>query len=79
MGDYDPVRMGLGPKKNDVGFLMDTAQLGNSNSGHEFRNESGPGVIGRLLSHDDRMAIIEYLKAMTTLAPATQPAKRLDW
>ena len=79
MGDYDPVRMGLGPKKNDLGFLMDTAQLGNSNSGHEFRNESGPGVIGRLLSHEDRMAIIEYLKAMTTLTPATQPAKRLDW
>jgi len=79
LSDYDPVLMGVGPKQNDLGFMMDTTLAGNSNSGHEFKNGSAPGVIGRLLSHNERMAIIEYLKAITVMPPAKQPAKKLGW
>ena len=42
---------------------------GNSNEGHLFTGDSlswkdGGGVVGRALSHTERMAIIEFLKAM---------------
>jgi hypothetical protein len=46
--------------------LFDTSKPGNSNAGHEFR-EAPPktkGVIGPLLTHDERMMIIEYLKSL---------------
>ncbi len=79
LSDYDPHLMGVGPKQNDLGFLMDTTLAGNSNTGHEFKNGGGPGVIGRLLSDNEKMAIIEYLKAMTVMPPAKQQAKSLDW
>jgi hypothetical protein len=46
------------------GFLLDTAIRGNSNSGHEFNNGSGSGIIGPLLSPDERRALIEYLKTL---------------
>ena len=44
--------------------LFDSAETGNGNAGHEFKDgPRGNGVIGPLLSPDDRMAIIEYLKS----------------
>jgi len=46
------------------GYLFDTANPGNSNKGHEFKDgPKGNGVIGPALSPDDRWAIIEYLKS----------------
>ena len=35
---------------------------GNRNTGHQFRDDGGVGVIGPALSDEDRFAIIEYLK-----------------
>jgi hypothetical protein len=47
------------------GFAFDTTKRGNSNSGHEFNDNPGKkGVIGRLLSPDERRALIEYLKTL---------------
>lgn len=55
-------------------WLFDTSKDGNANTGHEFaegfdmdRVKRGepqvrPGLIGPALTHDERMAIIEYLK-----------------
>jgi hypothetical protein len=38
---------------------------GNSNTGHEFNDgPKGNGVIGRKLSEEERMEIIEYLKTL---------------
>lgn len=79
LSDYDPVYLGLGPKSNDMGFEMDTIQTGNANWGHEFNSTKGPGVIGRLLSHDEKMALIEYLKVLPELPPKDLPAVPLDW
>jgi hypothetical protein len=77
LSDYDPVLLGVGLKQNEYGFMMDTSQAGNSNTGHEFRDGSGPGVIGRKLTHNEKMAIIEYLKAITVYPPAVQSPKWL--
>jgi len=79
LSDYDPVYLGLGPKSNDMGFEMDTIQTGNANWGHEFNSTKAPGVIGRLLSHDEKMALIEYLKVLPELPPNDLPAVPLDW
>jgi hypothetical protein len=79
LSDYDPILLGLGPKSNELGFEMDTIQTGNANWGHEFNNTQGPGVIGRLLSHDEKMALIEYLKVLNEMPPDNLPAVPLDW
>jgi hypothetical protein len=50
--------------KFEGGFRYDVTQPGNSNRGHEFSNDNRPGVIGKLLTPDDRYAIIEYLKSL---------------
>jgi uncharacterized protein (DUF2235 family) len=62
---YDPVKLGLNtdPLKGASEFRTDLP--GNSNAGHEFND--GPkrnGVIGRKLSEEERMLIIEYLKTL---------------
>jgi hypothetical protein len=81
LSDYDPVNLGVGPKvnKNDIGFLMDTTLAGNSNTEHENSNTSAPGVIGRLLSPNERMALIEYMKALPEMPPSPQQAVKLDY
>jgi hypothetical protein len=52
-------------------WVFDTTKDGNHNTGHEFNagwkpwKEGDPparGLIGPLLSHEDRLAIIEHLK-----------------
>lgn len=62
---------------DERGFWLDTGLAGNGNGGHAFaadpelwaRHQAAPadnplpsGVIGPLLSHDERMALLEYLK-----------------
>jgi len=44
------------------GFELKTAILGNRNTGHEFNDGSSAGVIGRKLSVDERLSLIEFLK-----------------
>lgn len=62
--DFDPIRGGVDTSGATGKFLYDTRLIGNSNAGHSFENGSGHGVIGRLLSDDERWAIIEYLKSI---------------
>lgn len=75
--DFDPVKLGLSTQAYDYGFELDTSLDGNTNTGHEFRaltdeeiandknhtNNRPKGVIGAALSHDEKMALIEYLKS----------------
>jgi hypothetical protein len=64
-GDFDPVRVGLDTKATSGTFLMDTTLPGNSNDGHSFQNgPRGNGVVGPLLTEDDRWALVEYLKSI---------------
>jgi len=63
--DFDPVKVGIDTSGATGKFLYDTTLVGNANSGHSF--EDGPignGVIGRLLSDEERWALIEYMKSI---------------
>ena len=63
--EFDPVKVGLDTSGASGKFLLDTELLGNSNAGHSF--EDGPlgnGVIGPLLTEDERWALVEYLKSI---------------
>ena len=63
--DFDPVKVGMDTTGNSGKFLFNTALVGNSNAGHSFENAPrGKGVIGRLLSDEERWALIEYLKSI---------------
>ena len=63
--DFDPVNVGYRTKPEEgssSGFWLDTGKPGNLNTGHEFRNGSGRGVIGPELTPAERMDLVEYLK-----------------
>jgi hypothetical protein len=62
---FDPVRVGYAGTKIDGATLYDTAQPGNANTGHRFKNApKGNGVIGPELTAEQRAQIIEYLKSL---------------
>jgi mono/diheme cytochrome c family protein len=62
---FDPVKVGYDTEKMSGATFFDTSKPGNSNSGHEFKDgPRGNGVIGPLLSPDERMQIIEFLKSL---------------
>ena len=64
-GDFDPVKVGLNTAATSGTFLMNTELKGNSNAGHSFENgRRGNGIIGPLLTDDQRWAIIEYMKSI---------------
>jgi hypothetical protein len=63
--EFDPVKVGIDTSGKSGKFLLDTSLVGNSNLGHSF--EEGPlgnGVIGRLLTEDERWALIEFIKSV---------------
>ncbi len=61
--EYDPKVLGFVSTKSADAFELRTNITGNSNAGHEFRDgPRGKGIIGPLLTDDERWAIIEYLK-----------------
>jgi len=64
-GDFDPVKVGIDTGATSWTFLMDATLPGNSNSGHSFQNgPRGGGIIGPLLTDDQRWALVEYLKSI---------------
>ena len=63
---FDPVKVGYEYAEIPGAFRFEVISTGNSNQGHEFNGDGaklGNGVIGKLLSPGDRMAIIEFLKS----------------
>jgi hypothetical protein len=62
--EYDADNVGYRIEKLPGGFLFDTSIRGNRNTGHEFNDGSGPGIIGRFLKPDERRALVEYLKSL---------------
>jgi mono/diheme cytochrome c family protein len=62
---YDPKYLGLDTDRLKGATQFDTRLPGNSNAGHEFNDGPlGNGRIGRKLSKEERMQIIEYLKTL---------------
>jgi hypothetical protein len=52
---FDPVELGFSTEQGPNTVLLDTTAVGNHNTGHEF---------GTDLNHQDRMAVIEYIKTL---------------
>jgi len=62
---FDPQKVGFSTAEFPGAFQFDTSIPGNSNRGHEFRNDPlGNGVIGRELTEEERWDLIEYLKSL---------------
>jgi uncharacterized protein (DUF2235 family) len=62
---YDPKYLGLNTDRLKGATEFNTKLPGNSNAGHEFNDGAlGNGRIGRKLSDEERMEIIEYLKML---------------
>jgi hypothetical protein len=63
--EFDPVKVGLDTTAASGQFLLDTELPGNSNAGHSFEDSPrGNGVIGPLLTENERWALVEYLKSI---------------
>jgi hypothetical protein len=72
--EFDPVKVGVDTSGNSGKFLLDTTVEGNSNQGHSFENGPfGNGVIGPLLTEDERWALVEYLKSIPEEAGRVTP------
>jgi mono/diheme cytochrome c family protein len=61
---FDPVHIGYEDEPIAGAFELDTSVTGNHNTGHQFTNDGGAGVIGPELSPEQRLQIIEWLKVM---------------
>ena len=73
-GEFDPVKVGLDTTAKSGSFLLDTSLPGNSNAGHSFENlPLGNGVVGPLLTEQQRWAIVEYLKSIPEEAGRVTP------
>lgn len=63
--DFDPVKVGVDTSGKSGTYLVDTTLIGSSNRGHSFENAPlGNGVIGPLLTDEQRWALVEYLKSI---------------
>jgi len=63
--EFDAVKVGIDTSGKSGNFLYDTSLIGNSNAGHSFENgPRGNGVIGPLLTEQQRWALVEYLKSL---------------
>ena len=72
--EFDPVKVGLDTACKPGTYVLDTAMRGNSNAGHSFENAPrGNGVIGPLLTDDQRWALVEYLKSIPDVPGRVTP------
>jgi mono/diheme cytochrome c family protein len=72
--EFDPIKVGLDISGKSGTFLFNTSVRGNSNAGHSF--EDGPrgnGIIGPLLTEEQRWALVEYLKSIPEEAGRVTP------
>ena len=72
--EFDPVKVGVDTSCKSGTYMIDTSLIGSSNRGHSFENAtSGNGVIGPLLTEEERWALVEYLKSIPEEAGRVTP------
>jgi mono/diheme cytochrome c family protein len=72
--EFDPVKVGVDTSGKSGTYMVDTTLVGSSNRGHSFENAPlGDGVIGPLLTEEERWAIVEYLKSIPEEAGRVTP------
>ena len=64
LAQYQALPNNLLDDYQDSLFILDTRQPGNFNTGHEFSDKVGQGVIGRKLNENEKWALIAYLKTL---------------
>jgi hypothetical protein len=62
--DYDPHNVGLATGQAPGLSALDRTRSGNLDTGHEFSNKRGPGVIGPFFTPEQRHELVEYLKTL---------------
>ena len=66
--EFDAEKVGFKSEGYENGFTFDTTLPGNSNKGHEYAAGVTPFVMGgeplRALNHEERMALVEYMKQL---------------
>jgi mono/diheme cytochrome c family protein len=62
--EFDPTLVGYSYAKAEGLFELDTSIPGNLNTGHEFNDGSGKGIIDRKLTEEERWQLVEYLKTL---------------
>ncbi len=67
--EFDPEQVGFRGREIDGAFKFDTGKRGNWNTGHRFEGPPDAarrpaGVIGRGLSREERLQLVEYLKTL---------------
>lgn len=78
--EFDPVKIGYLNKQGPKSFLVDTRESGNSNAGHAFTDDKSiKGKIGRALTHEERLDLIEYLKVLPSMPPDPQKPVERSW
>jgi hypothetical protein len=72
--EFDPVKVGVDTSGKSGTYMVDTTLIGSSNRGHSFENAPlGNGVIGPLLTDEERWALVEYLKSIPEEAGRVTP------
>jgi cytochrome c2 len=72
--EFDPIKVGLDTTCGPNTSVVDTSLLGHSNAGHSFQDgPRGNGVIGPLLTDDQRWALVEYLKSIPEVPGRVTP------
>jgi hypothetical protein len=72
--EFDPVKVGVDTSGKSGTYMVDTTLIGSSNRGHSFENAPlGNGVIGPLLTEEERWALVEYLKSIPEEAGRVTP------
>jgi hypothetical protein len=61
---FNPRDVGFETAPFAGGFRFDTTIPSNSNSGHEFHNGQGRGIIGPALTEEQRRDLVEFLKTL---------------
>jgi cytochrome c5 len=61
---FDPVKVGYDYTPQPHLTLLDTQIPGNRNTGHEFNDGQGPGIVGPKLTETERWDLVEYLKTL---------------
>ena len=62
--EFDVKRVGYVSSNFQGAFGVNTTTVGNANTGHQFTNKPGRGVIGPELTDSQRWALVEYLKSL---------------
>jgi hypothetical protein len=64
--EFDSARLGYTEDESPGSMILETSISGNHNTGHWWTDDTNrPGRIGRKLSDDEKLALIEFLKSAT--------------